>query len=420
MKMEMKQSALIKDNFSQKEICFTVFMAMFWSKSILLQFVRVGLMKIPVIWVHGDLLITAGFILFFCLSFASIYKELYIKDLFIIFSFYAIFLLHYCLFPLNREYYVKYGSTVLQDVLPKFFIGVFAFRIHREQTLKVLNLISVITVWFYAGYMIVYYTMEGNTLQGGDMHAAYMLLPHVCMTFYSMIRKANLWNLAGVIIGAVCLLFLGNRGSLLCLGMFSVFTILFSGRLKRPLLFMILSIIVLVALFSFGILDFLYEFAEEKGFSLRIFEKLESGDITYASGRDKLSQRIMEYISLYPMMGMGIFSDRRVAGGLYAHNFFLEIAIHFGLILGSLFILIILALFIVAFLYLRKKEALSVGFYSVLIFSFFVKLLLSSSYIVEPYFFFTVGYAYAATSEWRKMRRQKGQGYVKRNMLLKG
>ena len=419
--MEMKQSALIKDNSSQKEICFTVFMAMLWSKSILLQFVRVGLMKIPVIWVHGDLLITAGFILFFGLSLSSIYKELYIKDLFIIFSFYAIFFLYYWIFPLNKEYYVEYGSTVLQDVFPMVFIGVVAFRIQREQTIKVLNTISVITVWFYAGYMVVYYTMEGNALQGGDMHAAYMLLPHVCMTFYSIIRKANLWNLGGVIIGAVCLLFLGNRGSLLCLGTFGVFTILFSGRLKRPILFMILSVIVLLALFSFGLLDLLYEFADEKGFSLRIFEKLESGDITYASGRDKLSQRVMEYISLYPMMGMGIFSDRRVAGGLYAHNFFLEIIIHFGMVLGTVIIGIVLILFVACFIYLRKMNVQQgIDFFVVLLFSYCVKLFLSGSYILEPYFFFTVGYAYATISEWRKTRRMQGRRYVKRNELLKG
>ncbi len=403
----MKHSSLVKDK-SQKDICFTIFMALVWSNTILLRFARVAIMKIPVIWVHADMMISLALAAILIFAFPSIYRVLYIRELFIILAFYGVYFLHFCVFPLNREYYPTNSTTVLKDVFPMFLIGVFAYRIERERTIKILNVISLLSVVLYTGYMILYHSLDDKTMQGGDMHAAYLLLPHLCMVFYSIIRKAVPWNIAAFAIGTAGLLLLGNRGSLLCLGLFAIFTILFSGRLKRPVLFLALAIVAMVVLFSFGVLDSLYGYAEENGLSLRIFEKLESGELTDSSGRDKLNERIIEYIMLYPMMGMGIFSDRRVAGGFYAHNIFLEMVIHYGMILGILFLAMIIYLLVVAFLYLRKnKDVFSVGFFTSLIFSCIIKLLLSSSYIIEPYFFFTIGFAYAAINERRHRRLTK-------------
>ncbi len=416
----MKHSALVKDK-SQNNICFTIFMVLMWSDTILLRFARVVLMKIPYIWTHVDMLISLAFALFLCLSFLSIYRVLCIRELFITLVFYGVFFLHYYIFPLNENYYQLYRETVLKDVFPMFLIGVFAYRIEREKTLKVLNLISLATIFFYAGYMVLFRSVNSRTARSGDMNSAYMLLPHLCMVFYSMIQKANPWNVGAFAIGAVSLLFLGNRGSLLCLGVFVIFTILFSGRLKRPVLFLALSVIVMVVLFSFGLLDYLYDFAEENGFSLRIFEKLESGDIANSSGRDKISERVIEYIMLYPMMGMGIFSDRRVAGGIYAHNFFLEITLHYGVVLGMLIFAIILYIFIVAFLHMRKNDDnMAAGFFTSLVFACCFKLLLSNSYIMEPFFFFTIGYAYAGANEQRNMRLLRGTGNIRQRTLGRG
>lgn len=404
--MGMKHSTLVKENYNNN-ICFTVFMAMLWSSKILLRYVRALIMHIPYIWPQADLIIRIAFVVFFLFSFKTIIKEICVKELFIVLIFYAVFFLYYFIFPLNQSYYIEDQATIITESFPMFLVGILAFRIERERMLKVFTVISSITIVTFLVYMIAYETMSDKKLAGGDMHAAYMLLPHICLVFYTVILKPNPWNIAIIVIGIVTLLFLGNRGSLLCLSTYAIFIILFSGKLKRPILFLALSVAILVVLFAFGVLNLLYDFAEQSGFSLRIFDKMKSGEITNPSGRDKIRDRVVEYIMLYPMMGMGIFSDRRVAGGLYAHNFILEIIIHYGFVLGILLFGIILYLLIASFLYLRKKkEMMTLGFLSALIFSFFVKLFLSSSYLVEPYFFFTMGFAYAAVREWKNTRTQ--------------
>lgn len=400
----MKQSAIVKEN-SKNDICFAVYMAMLWSNTILMRFFRVVLMSIPYICQHADLIISVAFFSFFLLSISSVIREIRVKELLIVLAFYGVFYLYYCIFPLNEYYYENNQDLVVKETLPMFLVGILSFRIDRKRILKILNQISMATILAYAAYMALYQTMSESTLSGGDMHAAYMLLPHLCLVFYTMVAKANVWKISTFPIGVVCLLLLGNRGSILCLSVFIVFTVLFSGRLKRPVLFLVLSTMFLIALFAFGFLEFLYDFAEQNGFSLRIFEKLESGELTDSTGRDKIMSKVVEYIQLYPMMGMGIFADRRIAGGLYAHNIILEIILHYGIVLGILILGIILYFVIAAFKYLRKKkDVMTLGFFSALIFSYVVKLLLSSSYLVEPYFFFTMGFAYAAVREQKEDR----------------
>lgn len=403
----MKQSALVKESFSKNDICFIVLMAFVWSENILLRYIRVFLMKVPYIWQQVDTIMSLIFLVFLCLSLGSIIRELYVKEFFIALGIYVVFCLHYYIFPLNESYYSEYKETVINDTFPMFLTGILVFRIERKRILKVLSVISLVTIVAFAGYILLYQTMEGTEMRGGDMHAAYLILPHICLVYYTVVLRANPWNIGAFLIGVVTLLFLGNRGSLLCLGIFVIFTILFSGRLKHPILFLVLSVGVMVVLFAFGALDFLYKLAEQNGFSLRIFEKLEKGEITDSSGRDKLRERVVEYILLYPMMGMGIFSDRRIAGGLYAHNIILEIVLHFGMVLGTVILVLVFYLLIVAFLHLRKKrDVMTVGFFSAMVFSHVIKLFLSSSYLVEPYFFFAVGFAYASVQEWKITRKQ--------------
>ena len=197
-------------------------MALVWSDSILLPFVRVFMMKIPYIWKHTDMAITILYVGIFILAVAEVIRELYVKEIVIVFGLCTVFGLHYLLFPLNELYYDENWETVLKQVFPMFLVGATVYRINREQILKILNTISLITVFSYGAYMIVFRTINSKTLQSGDMHSAYMLLPHICLVFSSMLRKADPWRSAAFAFGCVELLFLGNRGSLLCLGVFVI------------------------------------------------------------------------------------------------------------------------------------------------------------------------------------------------------
>lgn len=382
-------------------------MAMIWSESILLTFIRAVIMKIPRIWKHADMIITIFYLAFFLLSILEAAKELYVNEIALAFLFYMIFGIHYVLFPLNAIYYEESAIQVMSRNFPMFLVGICTFRIRREETLKILYFISLLTIFVYGGYMLIIGNANSDAMKVGDMHTAYMLLPHLCFVFSAVLKKANPCNIVAFALGSLLLLFLGNRGSLLCLGVYVIFSILLSGRLKHPILFLVFATAFMLSLFSFGLLDYLYNLAEKYGFSVRIFQKLENGEITTSTGRDRIYARVMEQIKMHPLLGLGIFSDQRVAGGLYAHNILLEFMINYGVVIGVGLLVVVLRLFVNGFLYLRKtKQFEALDFYTSVFFSCCFKLILSNSYLLEPYFFFAMGFAYAAVGERNRLRRK--------------
>ncbi len=417
----MNRSSLIKER-PNNDIFFTILMAMIWAESILMRYIRVGIQMVPYIWKHADMILTLGYIIFLFLSMGAMLRNMYMKEVMYLLMMYAVFLAYFYLVPANKMYYYTSGITITR-VLPMFMVGICAYRINREQMLKALHLISFITVYIFAVYTVFIAASNERLMRTGDMHGAYNILPHICLVFARFIRKPN--PLYGVTfsVGSLILLFLGNRGSLLCLGVFVIVTILFSDRLKRPWLFLGLSAVVMVILFYFGLLDFLYSVAEKYGFSLRIFQKLESGDIAYSSGRDRIQQRVWEYILRYPMLGLGIFSDRQVAGGSYAHNIILEVLMHYGLVIGLILLGSVTYLLIGCYNYLKKGNRPELDLYGALLFSHGFKLLLSSSYLSEPYFFFTIGFACAVMNERNRClrldrSRRERKGLVRHRRIL--
>ena len=402
----MKRSNLIKER-THNDTFFTAFMALVWADSILLRYIRVLLQMIPYIWQQADMILMLGFIITLGLSLGAILRTLYIKEMFYVMVMYAVFYLHFYGYPLNTTYFYNQGGITITECFPMFLIGLCAYRINRENTMKIMYLISVASIFAFVLYTTVFSRIDSSTLRNGDMHGAYTILPHLCLAFMGVLRKPNAWNIGAFTIGAVFLLFLGNRGSLLCLGVCVIATILFSGRLKKPWLFLCLSAMAMAILFLFGLLDFLHNMAEKYEFSLRIFQKLESGEIAASSGRDRIQDRVWEYIWMYPMMGMGLFSDRRVAGGYYAHNIIPEVLIHHGMIVGIILLCLVAYLLVGTYRYLRKENHLAKDVYGALLFSVVFKLFLSSSYLMEPYFFFTLGFACAAMSEYRNIKRQE-------------
>ena len=84
-------------------------------------------------------------------------------------------------------------------------------------------------------------------------------------------------------------------------------------------------------------------------------------------------------------------SDRAANNGVYVHDLFLEIWSHYGLLVGSVFIVTLL--FLVIIMFRSKKNQLKYLFISIFFSTGFVRLLLSSSYLIEPSFYVMIGLA---------------------------
>jgi Ca2+/Na+ antiporter len=82
---------------------------------------------------------------------------------------------------------------------------------------------------------------------------------------------------------------------------------------------------------------------------------------------------------------------------------------HFGVILGSLILLGLVVLTIIALVKTRRNK--KIHFFVVMLVSMiFVKLMLSNSYTLEPYFYFMLGVFVAVNRKFIKRRPQKDDG----------
>ena len=113
-----------------------------------------------------------------------------------------------------------------------------------------------------------------------------------------------------------------------------------------------------------------------------------------SNSRTVLKEKTLDAISENPVWGYGIMGDRVVLG-TYCHNIFLELLCDFGVVLGTLFIVALVAIIFIAIRKTWKTEYFF--FVSGMIIAVVVKLMFSNSYIVEPDFFFMLGISIAAS-----------------------
>lgn len=391
-----------------------IFVALLWAKSILVQYVRALFMQLPYLWSFADEAIWLVFALVFAFSIHSFLQRVFVKDALYILGCLLIFLLHYLIYPLNREYYTKYADLFVESALPMYFVGISLYHKKSEKQIDILYYVSLATVLAFTVYNLLLSSIDEATLKDGDMYAAYNLLPHVCLVFGYVMKKPNPLNIVTFVIGCFMQISMGTRGAILCLAIYVVLCILFARKMKYPFLFAVISLGAAVLAIYGGLLDLLYDFAEKNNLSLRFFDKLMNGEITNSSGRDQITERVSEYISYYPLTGCGIYSDRRVADGQYAHNVALELMIDFGVIFGTLILLAIVALFLRTFLYLRKKEDVRavVLFLSLLCSSFF-RLFLSGSYLTERALYLLVGFCVAVLRDKSRNTKPSQNSAVK-------
>ena len=124
--------------------------------------------------------------------------------------------------------------------------------------------------------------------------------------------------------------------------------------------------------------------------STRVIDKFLAGDITNDSGRGDLQGALWNLLERDDNpFGYGLFSSWNYIG-TYPHNFLLDIFFSFGYILGGVILICFIILFLKA---LKKSRYEERAFLLVLFCSSFVKLLLSGTFVFEPYLFLLIGYS---------------------------
>lgn len=415
----MRNSKLIKK--SDNRIFFRIFVALLWSKEILLDYFRGAIMKIPVLSAMSDYIIPTVLFLMFLLSYKIIISRLRGSDFVFVMLCILIYVANFFFYKRNRAFFQEEWMDFAIGCLPFYFVGVALKSDDEGALLKLLYRISCLSVLAFCAYILFVNQMDESSIRDGDMNNAYNILPHACMTFYYMLKEFRWYRLVIFLLSALALLMLGTRGAVLCLLVFIVLCSALTVRFKHPLVLLAMVVVCLLFVFFQELTDWLmnaaYSICESLGLSTRVFDKIMSGDFAVSDARVNLKDRVQHYLLAYPLVGLGIYGDRFVSGGQYAHNLFLEIYGQFGILMGTI---ITVALVAVSYRGIRnafKSKDKNAQMIILLLLGYCFKLLVSGSYLREAFFWLMLGYFVAVNRNCTETEKTKSL-LVRRDKLI--
>jgi len=372
---------------------YTFLIALIWTQSILIDYFRAILLRLPILNLIPDLIIALLYFVVIVFAFPYMVKNIKMVDVFVFIFIATFYALNYILFPNNKEALDFYASSFLISVVPLYFVGL-SFNIDLVK--KMLYTLSVISIISLAIYKLVY--GGGNTnlnLSNEDMFAAYKLLPHLLIVFVVTFSTPKIMNVLLSGFGVILLFSFGTRGPLICAFLFVMIYFFFLKKNNKKIFaWGIMAVCVFaVSLLFTPIVSFLQNISVQLGMSTRIFSQLLDGTfITNLSGRDDIYYLIVAAIKEKPWFGYGIAGDRTILSSLvdtYSHNIVLEVIVSYGIPIGSC------VLIYLSFLLFRGNKFCKTEnermFVLLLFCNCIIKLLFSGTYLNDGFLFLLFG-----------------------------
>lgn len=236
--------------------------------------------------------------------------------------------------------------------------------------------------------VIVFFFMRDSFVTQYLSFSYNMLLHLLFLVFYKP-QKGLVWHRIIVALGVFVFVVGGARGAL------ASFIVCFAAYFLMTKRHMIKNIAITVTagcgvsvfmIMKNEILALLLPLLTEMNIDSRTIKMMLASDILDSSGRDGIAEKVIDNLNI---LGHGMMGDRVICSGLYAHNLFLELMCDFGIILGAVLSLIIVAVIVIGVL---RKVKCNQPWIILLLSTGFLKLMLSSSYLdVEPAFYILMG-----------------------------
>lgn len=247
--------------------------------------------------------------------------------------------------------------------------------LYIDQTEKA-NLIAFLCGFFSFVYTLAQYGRI--TYENYNMVICYALL-FPFFYHFSRIHEKKVY----IILAAAEFLIIsiyGSRGQLLCSALFLIFYFFKKSNYKRRIWCVMSLSILAVVFFSFKqlLFDFIAPVVDKIG--SRTLSLLIRGRITYDSGRMEMWMEAWKKILEKPIFGWGIAGDMTYLTSS-PHNLFLELMLHYGILIG-IFFSVLLIIFSIRMLLSADRNAILVIFFA----SCFIPLLLSGTYTQTPLF----------------------------------
>lgn len=409
----MGASWLFKKKQPYYLIAFRILLALLWTQYTVMIFARAIVQRLPFFNVFADYIVPVAIILALLLSIPWFIKNIRGVDVLFYLGLVVLVIFTMVVFKNNAEIISEQWWRILISSGAFYFVGLAYSHKNCSRDIFWCSLASVVAVFVYQLFKI----RSGVVLEEDNMYVAYNLLPSaIYLMYYASIKlRKKYWIIA--IVSALTMFVYGTRGPILCIIVYVAVYLIhrFSKTTSKRKFALIL--IALLALAIILIYDDLFiklasvisNVFERFGFSTRIFDFYVSGDVAVSKGRDYLTNQVLEAIGRNPFIGYGFTGDQYLLG-VYCHNLVYEMWCHFGVILGSLILLALAGLTIVALIKSRSNK--KIFFFVVMLISMiYVKLMLSGTYTMEPYFYFMLGIFVAINRKFYKIRRVNIDNY---------
>lgn len=390
-------------------IAYRILLALLWTQYTVLDFVRVVISRIPYIGALSEIFIPTCIILALVASLPWFVKNIRSTDTLFYVGIVVLYLVTMIAFPNNKEFMLENWWRILIATSTFYFVGLAYSHTNCSRDLFWCSVAGVFFVFLYQ----IYKVSSGVVLEEDNMYVAYNLLPSMMyLIYYAIYKDRKFYWLCALASVGVMFIF-GTRGPILCaivfMAVYFLHRTIVSGKTRNYLLLLFVVCLLIVFCIYDDLLIKIVSFAasifERFGFSTRIFDFFISGEATTSLGRDYLRQEVIRAIVNNPIKGYGFTGDQYLLG-VYCHNLFLELWCHFGVIGGSLILLALLGLSLVALI--RSAHSLKIFYFVIMLISMvYVKLMLSNSYTLEPYFFFMIGAFVAIARKCKRCSRAK-------------
>ncbi len=374
------------------KVIFQLLVIAYWSHWTILRYIVTFLKGLPIIEYFGSLIMPVTFIALIVFSLPYILQRVRITD-FLLYLFIVLIILSTLLFyPDSKEYIFPYLWQILGTSAPLFFLGVAYDHEDSKKALFWCSLIGVITTFLYQIYKLA----SGRILETDNMSASYSLLPSIMYLIYWAIDNKGVKYVIIAVMGSLVSFIFGTRGPILIISLSLAICLVYKTLKLKNIILKILTIILIISITIYvnsgdRILQWAMELSEkfgEMGFSTRIFDFIIDEDLANDTGRDDLSETVWKAILEKPFSGYGFMGDRQFVD-VYVHNIVLEFLCSYGFVFGTAGIAAILCTVVAAII---KSKGSSVSWLLFILACFvLIKLMLSGSYVFEPYFYLFMG-----------------------------
>jgi hypothetical protein len=294
-----------------------------------------------------------------------------------------------------QEYSLQIGMELL--------FGLFAYTVARalrsyDDLIKYLNTTSNIMILSVIIVFILFPTKE-VTMNSYSQTFGYAIFPSVIISFNAFMYKRSLLQLIFFAAAFFLVIIAGARGPVLASILFVIICVFqlnffFRGSAKVLSTLVAFSFLVFMSfVFMSKIEGVITTYSSQD--SNRLLEMLKKDNFFEDEARNSLKSKSIALIYDYPF-GMGLGQERvalsdslNEVAGSYPHNFFLEIFIQYGWILG--FTITVLLLYFMFISFFKNKNVTTKNIWLMFFFIGFLPLMFSGTYINWPLFWLFLG-----------------------------